>query len=96
MASSPKDRPQDPTKRGEADGSALANDTFDVFSGNSDRDAMWIESVVGIDQARARMQEIAESEPGRYFIFYARSGRVIVRIETKPQDKKAKSNSEVA
>ena len=57
-------------------------ETFDIFSGDTDRDALWRESVEGIDQARQRMRELAEKRPGSYFIFHVRTHGILDRICT--------------
>ena len=60
---------------------------YDIFSGESDRDAIWIEAVIGIDQARARMEQIAASTPGDYFIF-AHGGGIVARVHTSKHEEK--------
>lgn len=67
--------------------------SFDVFSGTPDRDAVWLETVQGLSNARARMHEIAAQIPGQYFVFSAGSRAVLAQIETfkKSETPKAKS-----
>jgi hypothetical protein len=55
---------------------------FDIFSGSIDKDAMWIESIAGLAQARQRMEAIAIRVPGKYFIFSIYSHLVLARIDT--------------
>jgi hypothetical protein len=55
---------------------------FDVFSGSLDKDFLWIESVCGLDQARERMEKLAFRNPGRYFLFSARSELMVAWIDT--------------
>ena len=59
--------------------------SLDIFSGELDKDAMWLESVQGLSNARARMVQIAAEKPGRYFIYSVRSHAVLAQIETFPK-----------
>jgi hypothetical protein len=63
---------------------AMDTDTFDLFAGAPDRYAVWQESVVGLEHARKRMEQIAAAAPGQYFIFYERSRSVMARINSGP------------
>ena len=56
--------------------------TFDIFSGASDKDALWVEAVQGLARARERMEEIAAEKPGQYFLFSTASHAILGRIET--------------
>jgi hypothetical protein len=56
--------------------------TFDIFSGGPDKDPLWLETVIGLSNARERMQQIAAREPGQYFLFSAQTQTVLARIET--------------
>jgi hypothetical protein len=70
--------------------------SLDIFSGELDKDAMWLESVEGLSNARARMEQIAADTPGRYFIYSVRSHAMLAQIETfaKPSaSDKAKANT---
>jgi acetone carboxylase gamma subunit len=69
---------------------------LDIFSGELDKDAMWLESAEGLSQACARMEEIAAAKPGRYFIYSVKSHAVLAHIETFAQSNpasKAKANT---
>jgi hypothetical protein len=55
---------------------------FDIFSGSPDNDAMWIEAVSGLSQARERMEQLARQIPGRYFLFSIHSRSLLARIDT--------------
>ena len=55
---------------------------FDIFSGRIDKNALWIESVEGLSNARERMEQIATEKPGQYFIFSSMSHSVLAQIET--------------
>ena len=56
---------------------------FDIFSGSfKKRDLMWIEAVLGLSKARARMEELAAEAPGEYFVFSMRSRAILAKIDT--------------
>jgi hypothetical protein len=63
---------------------SMETETFDLFAGPPDRNAVWRESVVGIDPARKRMEEIAATFPGEYFIFHEASRAVVARTNSQP------------
>src|SRR6266853_1312546 len=44
--------------------SSRDTDSFDLFAGPPDRDAGWIETVVGFDKAKARLDQLASAAPG--------------------------------
>jgi hypothetical protein len=69
--------------------------TFDIFSGASDKDALWFEAVEGFSKARVRMEEIAAEKPGRYFLFSGASHSILARLETfpKPETKQKASSA---
>jgi hypothetical protein len=54
---------------------------FDIFAGIADRDAQWVETVVGLGNAVDRMREIAKDRPGRYFIFDPTTHRIVSMVE---------------
>ena len=56
---------------------------FDIFSGAADKDAVWIDAVSGLANARQRMEEIAAKSPGQYFVFSQESGSVVARKDTR-------------
>jgi hypothetical protein len=56
--------------------------SFDIFTGTSDKDAIWLEAVEGLSNARARMHEIAAQIPGQYFIFSPGDHQILARTET--------------
>jgi hypothetical protein len=56
--------------------------SLDIFSGELDKDAMWLEAAEGLSKARERMEQIAADKPGRYFIYSIRSRTVLAQIET--------------
>jgi hypothetical protein len=60
----------------------MPNLTFDIFSGELEKDARWLEAVQGLDSAKDRMKQIASEKPGKYFIFSIASRSVLERTET--------------
>lgn len=56
--------------------------SLDIFSGELDKDAMWLESAESLSKARERMEKIAAEKPGRYFIYSVRSHAVLAQIDT--------------
>jgi len=58
---------------------------FDIFSGEIHKNAVWLEAVVGLDQARARMEQLAAERPGRYFIYCSQSNSVVAHLERVPK-----------
>lgn len=70
---------------------------FDIFSGASDRDAIWVCAVRGLANAKERMDEIAVERPGRYFIFNADERAILAETETFVQPARlSKAESESA
>jgi hypothetical protein len=59
--------------------------TFDIFSGDMDRDAMWVCAVKGLAAAKERMERIASTKPGRYFIFLSATHEILAHVETPAQ-----------
>jgi hypothetical protein len=55
---------------------------FDIFCGVPDKNAAWYESVEGLSNARARMEQIARIRPGKYFVFSRRDHSVLAQVET--------------
>jgi hypothetical protein len=55
---------------------------FDIFSGTSDKDAVWLESVPGLSTARERMERIATVSPGAYFLYNSSSRSILARSDT--------------
>ena len=60
--------------------SNMDTDMFDLFAGPPDRDAAWLESVVGLEKAKNRVNELAAENPGEYFVFHSRSHTVLVHF----------------
>jgi hypothetical protein len=55
---------------------------FDLFSGESDKDAVWMEAVSGLSNARERMEALAQQVPGKYFLFSSSSRSILAKIDT--------------
>jgi hypothetical protein len=62
--------------------SNMETDSFDLFAGAPDRDAAWLETVVGLEAAKERVNELAAENPGEYFVFHSRSHTVLVHLIT--------------
>ena len=58
---------------------------FDVFSGTSEKDAVWRECVEGLSNARRRMEQMAASVPGAYFLYSPLSHSILAKIDTGKQ-----------
>jgi hypothetical protein len=56
--------------------------TFDIFSGIPDKNALWLEAVTGLENARQRMDQIARKTPGDYFLFSVQAHRILVKTNT--------------
>ena len=59
---------------------------FDIFSGSVDKDAIWIEAVEGLGNAKDRMDELAAKSPGKYFVFCSFSHTVMAVTNTRKED----------
>ena len=60
----------------------MRNLTFDIFSGELEKDPSWLEAVQGLASAKERMKQIAEERPGKYFIFCVADRSVLESIDT--------------
>jgi hypothetical protein len=65
-------------------------DTLDIFCGKSDRDAVWRDAVIGLQNARRRMQELYAEEPGEYFIFDTKSRTILDQVGSLPEKSRSK------
>jgi hypothetical protein len=69
---------------------------LDIFSGQPKKNAIWIETVVGMAEAVARMEQLAVEKPGPYFLYSSSSNSVVMQIERHPAPKpNAKSRGNV-
>ena len=55
---------------------------FHIFSGDNDRDAVWVCAVRGLADAKTRMDQLAAEKPGLYFVFLAGSHEILARTDT--------------
>jgi hypothetical protein len=60
----------------------MRNLTFDIFSGELEKDATWLEAVQGLGSAKERMKQIAAERPGKYFIFCLADSSVLESMDT--------------
>jgi len=58
-------------------------DTFELFTGPADRDAVWLDRITGIEEARRRIHEFAADKPGEYFVFQPLTRSVPIRIDSR-------------
>ena len=63
----------------------MSEPTLDIFSGTSDRDARWLESIQGLSKARGRMERLAEVRPGAYFLYDPLSHSILAKSDTTKQ-----------
>src|SRR5215472_18855105 len=56
---------------------------FDIFSGARDKNAVWIETVAGLSNARERMEAIAAQVSGQYFVFSRADHTILAKTETQ-------------
>ena len=78
---------------GEVPVSTADTDVFDVFCGSSERNAIWLEAVIGLSKAKDRMQAIAAAEPGDYFVYHVATKTVLSRISNGPSKSGRKHRS---
>lgn len=57
---------------------------FDIFLGSCENNALWLESVGGLDAAVQRMHEIAGRRPGMYFVLNLRDRVIVAKTDTRP------------
>jgi hypothetical protein len=62
----------------------MGEPTFDIFRGAiGSGQEVWLEIVSGVENARQRMEQLAASTPGRYFVFSPRSHSVLACADTR-------------
>ena len=59
-------------------------ETLHIFSGTP-KNARWEESAEGLSDARERMEQLAGTKPGQYFLFSIGSGSILAQTETFSQ-----------
>jgi hypothetical protein len=58
---------------------------FDIFSGRfGEKGVLWLGAVARLDDARARMFNLAAKQPGAYFVFNADSQLIVAAVDTSP------------
>ena len=66
----------------------MAEPRFDIFRGIPfEKDAIWVETVEGLANARERMEKLAAEKPGRYFVFAPLSRSILALADTTPEPK---------
>jgi hypothetical protein len=50
---------------------------FDIFRKTSDKDAVWVETVQGLSQAKKRLISLNSTVPGTYLVFDAAGEKFI-------------------
>jgi hypothetical protein len=63
----------------------MSESTFDIFSGSSDKDARWLESIEGLSKARGRMESLAEIRPGAYFLYDPVNHSILAKTNSTKQ-----------
>ena len=68
---------------------------FDIFSGRfNEKDVVWLGAVGRLDDARARMLNLAAKQPGAYFVFNSGSQTVAASVDTSPPVRATESKKE--
>lgn len=58
---------------------------FDIFSGRfGEKGVLWLGAVARLDDARARILNLAAKQPGAYFVFNSDSQLIVAAIDTTP------------
>jgi hypothetical protein len=58
---------------------------FDIFSGRyGEKGIIWLGAVARLDDARARITNLAEKQPGAYFVFNSDTKALVASIDTSP------------
>jgi hypothetical protein len=70
------------TKDFQLERSAMEETSFDIFRGVPSKSPVWLEAVRGLSLAEQRLEQIAEKEPGAYFLFSLQAHRVFTQIDT--------------
>jgi hypothetical protein len=55
---------------------------FEIFKGSSDKQAIWVESLEELTAANERMKELADENPGAYFVFDVRARQILNSVDT--------------
>ena len=58
---------------------------FDIFSGRfGEKGVVWLGAIERLDDARARMLNLAAKQPGAYFVFNSDSQLIVAAVDTSP------------
>jgi hypothetical protein len=58
---------------------------FDIFSGRyGQKGVVWLGAVARLDDARARILNLAEKQPGAYFVFDSDKRTLVASVDTSP------------
>jgi hypothetical protein len=55
---------------------------YDIFRGTLDEIDTWLEAVIGVNEAKMRMEQIAAEKPGKYFVFCIVDQSMIASVDT--------------
>jgi hypothetical protein len=55
---------------------------YDIFRGKWDEIDPWLEAVIGVNEAKMRMEQIAAEKPGKYFVFCVVDQSIIASVDT--------------
>ena len=58
------------------------NRTYDVFSGVPHGEVLWLEAIIGLDEAISRVVQRAQENPGHYFVHDPLTRTIVVSIES--------------
>jgi hypothetical protein len=63
-------------------GLGMAPHFFEIFAGTIETGAVWVESAIGLEIASSRMNTLARTRPGKYFVFDSRNNQVVAKTNT--------------
>jgi hypothetical protein len=58
---------------------------YQIFSGDVGDHLTWLEEARDLDAATVRMEALAHSRPGRYFVYSSEEQKVLVSLDTTPR-----------
>lgn len=58
---------------------------FDIFAGEIQKNAIWLEAVAGLEEAKIKMEQVAARSPGKYFVYCSTTRSVVATLETHPK-----------
>jgi hypothetical protein len=59
-------------------------ETYQIFAGDSDDHLSWLEEAADLNTATVRMEALARSRPGRYFVYSSKQQKVLACLDTTP------------